>query len=91
MNVQALDFTTREYHGGFSCTAQPKTLGAPSVFSQLLTGASFLVPVSSMLEFKPNYRFVSNSPTVMSRGYQAHIARVKLHFFSVIHLHTKPT
>ena len=55
----------------------------------LLGGTLLYGLIYLMLEFKPYYRFVSNSPTVMSRWYQAHIAGFKLHFFPVIHPYTK--
>ena len=47
--------------------------------------------VCSMLELKPNCRFVSYSPTVMSWRNQAHVAGVKFDFFPVIHPYTKFT
>ncbi len=42
-----------------------------------------------MRDFKPDYRFVSHSPAVMSRWNQAHVAGVEFHFFSVIRLDMK--
>ena len=35
--------------------------------------------------FKPDYRFVSGIPSVMSRGYNSHVAWTEFLFFSIIH------